>query len=113
MTDVLSTALPDGVSLPSACTTPMTKEDEYLEMMSTSSIVDLFDNEFKFKDGFGINAICSKHFDMLNNYCGTNNLATPVTLTTSMLPTNILMVFHTSSAPAQVLTLVLSALQQN
>jgi hypothetical protein len=35
--------------------------------MSTSSIDGLFDDEFNFNDGFGINAIRSKRFDILTD----------------------------------------------
>jgi hypothetical protein len=63
---VLSPALPPGVSLPSV-TTPTTEEDDYLDTMSTSSIDDLFDDEFRFNDGFGINAIRTERFDILTD----------------------------------------------
>jgi hypothetical protein len=73
---VLSTALPPGVSLPSAHPTPINNEDEYLKTLATSSINNLFDADFTFNDGFGINAIRSKRFDILTNTFVTADVPT-------------------------------------
>jgi hypothetical protein len=62
----LSAASPPGTSLPSLATST-DEEDDYLENLSINSLDDLFDDDFRFNDGYGINAIRSERFDILTD----------------------------------------------
>jgi hypothetical protein len=63
-TAALYAALPLGTSLPSLATST-DDEDDYLDNLSLGSVDDIFDADFWFNDGYGINALCSKQFHIL------------------------------------------------